>query len=86
MEPTEARGFRRLCILLRAGFRISSAPDLEAVVLVRPLGFMKHETAFVYDNGTVVLDAVPGSEKRIRSYDPDDDLYSALLLNPTARI
>lgn len=86
METTDAPGFRRLCILLRNGFRVVGEPSLDAVMLKRHKGLLRQETAFVYDNGTVVLAAAPLSEKRIRSFDPDDDLFVALRQRPDQRI
>ncbi|WP_282268530.1 hypothetical protein [Stenotrophomonas sp. PS02298] len=45
-------------------------------MLTRPAGFGRAKTAFVFDNGTTVLDAPDGGEIRIKSYDEDDALLA----------
>ena len=50
----------------------------EEVMLTRPAGFGRTKTAFVFDNGTTVLDAPDGGEIRIRSFDDDDALLAHL--------
>lgn len=71
-------GFRRLVMLLNAGWAPVLPSPTDGIMLTRPAGFGRTKTAFVFDNGTTVLDAPDGGEIRIRSYDEDDALLAYL--------
>ncbi len=70
-------GFRRLVMLLNAGYVPVLPCNAEGVLMEKRLGFMRHTKVICYDNGTVVF--LPrGGEVRIRSFDPDDAMYLAM--------
>lgn len=78
MDET-APGFRRLVILLNAGYRPALPSQLDGILLQRRLGWLRHTTAICYDNGTVVF--LPrGKEIRVRSFDPDEALLQTIRL------
>ncbi|WP_313229148.1 hypothetical protein [Stenotrophomonas acidaminiphila] len=65
-------GFRRLVMLLNAGWAPVLPSPTDGIMLTRPAGFGRTKTAFVFDNGTTMFDAPDGGEIRIKSYDEDD--------------
>lgn len=77
-QISSSTGFRRLVMLLNAGWAPVLPSSTDGVMLTRPAGFGRTKSAFVFDNGTTVLDAAGGGEIRIKSYDDDDALLAHL--------
>lgn len=77
-HQTSSIGFRRLVILLNAGWAPALPSSTDGIMLTRPAGFGRTKSAFVFDNGTTVLDAPDGGEIRIKTYDEDDKLLAHL--------
>lgn len=71
-------GFRRLVMLLNAGWAPVLPSPTDGIMLTRSAGFWRTKSAFVFDNGITVLDAADGGEIRIKSYDEDDALLAYL--------
>lgn len=71
-------GFRRLVMLLNAGWAPVLPSPTDGIMLTRPAGFGRTKTAFVFDNGTTVFEAPDAGEIRIKSYDEDDALLAYL--------
>jgi hypothetical protein len=60
-------GFRRLVMLLNVGWASVLPSPTDGIMLTRSAGFGRTRSAFVFDNGTTVLDAPNGGEIRIKS-------------------
>lgn len=77
-QTSTSTGFRRLVMLLNAGRAPVLPSPTDGVMLTRSAGFGRTKSAFVFDNGTTVLDGPDGGEIRIKSYDEDDALQAHL--------
>ncbi len=70
--------FRRLILLLNAGWTPSLPSATDGIMLTKQTGSGRSMSALVFNNGTTVMDAPDGGEIRIRSYDEDDELLAFL--------
>lgn len=81
MSPDAQGGgvaFRRLVMVMNAGFSPILPSPVDAVALRKSAGFGRSRMAFVYDNGTTVLNLRNGEEVRVRSFDCDTLLLEHL--------